>query len=192
MTHHWGYVGVVASAVLFGMTATFNKIVLADVDPLVVAGLIYFIAGVVLFLVRLSPLQKSILSLMETPTKTDDIISRKDLAVLAFVILSGAFAAPFFFMQGLNKTTAVNASLLMNTEALFTAFIAFLFLKERGTRKDYVGVLLLIFGAIFVTTNAEFQKLTLTKELLGNALIVAACLFWGCRQQFEQTCEQKT
>jgi drug/metabolite transporter (DMT)-like permease len=67
----------------------------------------------------------------------------------------------------------------MNTEALFTVFIAFLFLRERGTKKDYFGVLLLIAGAIFVTTNAEFQKLTLTKELWGNTLIVAACLFWG-------------
>jgi len=191
MTHHWGYVGVVVSAVLFGMTATFNKIVLAKVEPLAVAGLIYFIAGMVLLFVRVSPLQGFVLSLMETPTRTESVISRRDLEVLTLVILSGAVMAPFLFLFGLNKTTAVNASLLMNTEALFTVFIALLFLGERGTRKDYVGVLLLVVGAIFVTTNAEFQKLTLTKEIFGNTLIVGACLFWGVDNNLSRLLSRK-
>jgi len=191
MTHHWGYVGVVTSAILFGMTATLNKIVLENVDPLIVAGLIYFIAGIVLFCVRFSPLQELVLSLMETPTKTENVISRRDFEVLAFVILSGAVIAPFLFLYGLNKTTAVNASLLMNTEALFTVFIAFLFLKERGTYKDYVGILLLAVGAIFVTTNAEFQKLSLTKEILGNTLVVGACLFWSVDNNLSKLVSKK-
>lgn len=191
MTHHWGYVGVVTSAMLFGITTTLNKIVLENVDPLIVAGLIYFIAGVVLFCVRFSPLQRLILSMMETPTKTEDAILRRDLEVLTFIILAGAVIAPFLFLYGLNKTTAVNTSLLMNTEALFTVFIAFLFLKERGAHKDYVGILLLIVGAIFVTTNAEFQKLTLTKEILGNTLIVGACFFWGVDNNLSKLVSKK-
>jgi drug/metabolite transporter (DMT)-like permease len=191
MTHHWGYVGIVVSAVLFGITATFNKIVLAKVEPLVVAGLIYSIAGIVLLFIRLSPLQRLILSLMETPTRTEKLISRRDLEVLALVIFSGAVIAPFLFLSGLNNTTAVNASLLMNTEALFTVFIALLFLGERGTRKDYVGILLLIVGAVFVTTNAEFQKLTLTREIFGNALIVGACLFWGVDNNLSKLLSRK-
>jgi len=131
------------------------------------------------------------LSIMETPTKTETVIGRRDFEVLAIVILSGAVIAPFLFLYGLNETTAVNASLLSNTEALFTVFIAFLFLKERGTRKDYVGILLLVIGAIFVTTNAEFQKLTLTREVLGNALIVGACVFWGIDNNLSKLVSKK-
>jgi drug/metabolite transporter (DMT)-like permease len=191
LTHHWGYVGVVTSAVLFGITATFNKIVLAKVEPLIVAGLIYFIAGVVLLFVHLSPFQRLILSLMETPTRTESVISRRDLEVLGLVILSGAVVAPFLFLFGLKNTTAVNASLLMNTEALFTVFFALLFLEERGTQKDYVGVLLLVVGAIFVTTNAEFWKLTLTKEIFGNTLIMGACLCWGIDNNLSKLLSRK-
>jgi drug/metabolite transporter (DMT)-like permease len=191
LTHHWGYVGAITSAIFFGMATTLNKIVLKDVHPLIVAGLIYFIAGIVLFCVRLSPLQNLVLSIMETPTKTETVIGRRDFEVLAFVILSGAVVAPFLFLYGLNETTAVNASLLSNTEALFTVFIAFLFLKERGTSKDYVGILLLIIGAIFLTTNAEFQKLSLTREVLGNALIVGACLFWGIDNNLSKLVSKK-
>ena len=191
LTHHWGYVGAIASAIFFGMTATLNKIVLEDVHPLIVAGLIYFIAGIVLLCVRLSPLQNLVLSMMETPTKTDTLITRRDLQILAVVILSGAIIAPFLFLYGLDETTAVNASLLSNTEAVFTVFIAFLLLNERGTRKDYVAILLLIIGAMFLTTNAEFQKLSLTREILGNMLVVGACLFWGIDNNLSKLVSKK-
>lgn len=191
MTHHWGYVGAITSAIFFGMAATLNKIILEDIHPLIVAGLIYFIAGILLFCVRLSPLQNLVLSIMETPTKTETVIERRDFEILAIVILSGAVIAPFLFLYGLNETTAVNASLLSNTEALFTVLIAFLFLKERGTSKDYIGILLIVIGAIFVTTNAEFQKLTLTRGVFGNALIVGACLFWGIDNNLSKLVSKK-
>jgi drug/metabolite transporter (DMT)-like permease len=179
MTHHWGYVGVATAATLFGISATLNKIVLSDVHPLIVAGLIYLIAGVTLFAVRYSPLNKKILLLLKTPTKTEKIFSKKDYRILMFVIIFGALIAPSLFMYGLNETTAVNTSLLLNTESLFTVFIAIVFLGERVMKKDYAGMILIITGTIFVTTSAEFQKLELTKGVFGSMLVIAACLFWG-------------
>jgi len=179
VTHHWGYVGALVSAVLFGVSSTLNKIALETVNPLIVAGLIYFVGGVLLFTIHLSPLHKKILSLFETPTETETKISKKDYGVLAFVILCGSIIAPFMLLQGLNETTAINTALLLNTESLFTVLIAFAFLQERGAKKDYLGILLLLVGVIFITTNGEFQKLTLTTEVTGNLLIVGACLFWG-------------
>jgi len=179
VTHHWGYVGALVSAVLFGVSSTLNKIALETVNPLIVAGLIYFVGGVLLFTIHLSPLHKKILSLFETPTETETKISKKDYGVLAFVILCGSIIAPFMLLQGLNETTAINTALLLNTESLFTVLIAFAFLQERGAKKDYFGILLLLVGVIFITTNGEFQKLTLTTEVTGNLLIVGACLFWG-------------
>jgi len=179
MTHHWGYVGAVSAAVLFGLSSTLNKIILVEVHPLVVAGLIYFIAGVFLFVVRFSPLHAIILSWLETPTKVEPTMEKKDYAVLLLVAISGAVVASFLFIHGLSLTTAVNASLLLNMESLFTVVIAFIFLRERGLRKDYFGVLLLVLGAVLVTTRGEFQSLTSATEFAGNLLIVLACLFWG-------------
>lgn len=179
MTHHWGYVGAIASAVLFGVSSTLNKIALENVNPLIIAGMIYFIGGILLFGIHLSPLHKRFLSLFETPTETETTISRKDYGTLAFVILSGSVIAPFMLLHGLNETTAINVSLLLNTESLFTILIAFTFLKERGLRKDYFAILLLFLGVVLITTNGEFQNLTLSSKFLGNLLIVGACLFWG-------------
>lgn len=179
MTHHWGYVGAIASAVLFGVSSTFNKIALENVHPLVVAGTIYFIGGVLLFGIHLSPLHKRLLYLFETPTETETKISKKDYRTLAFVIICGSIIAPMFLLYGLNETTAINASLLLNTESLFTVLIALAFLHEHGSRKDYIAITLLLLGVVFLTTNAEFRNLTLSEDAIGNLLIVGACFFWG-------------
>jgi drug/metabolite transporter (DMT)-like permease len=179
MTHHWGYVGAIFSAVLFGMSSTLNKIALGNVHPLVIAGSIYLVGGLLLFGIHLSPLHKRLLGLFETPTETEPTISKKDYGILAFVILSGSVLAPFMLLYGLNETTAINASLLLNTEALFTVLIALAFLKERGTRKDYVAIGLLIVGVVFLTTRGEVHRLTLSTEVTGNLLVVGACFSWG-------------
>ena len=178
MTHHWGYVGALVSAVLFGMSSTLNKLALENVHPLIIAGMIYFVGGALLFVIHLSPLHKKLLSLFETPTETETSMSKRDYRTLTLVVLFGSVLAPLMLLYGLNETTAINASLLLNMESLFTVMIALSFLKERGARKDYLAVLLLLVGAVFLTTKGEFGRLTPT-EAAGNLLIVGACLSWG-------------
>ncbi|NIP66749.1 EamA family transporter [Candidatus Bathyarchaeota archaeon] len=141
--------------------------------------------------IHFSPLHKKVLSLFETPTETETIISLKDYKILALVILCGSMVAPFLLLHGLNETTAINAALLLNTEALFTALLAFIFLKERGEGKDYLGILLLLLGVAVLATNAEFQRLTLTEQVYGNLLIVGACLFWGIDNNLSRFLSQK-
>jgi drug/metabolite transporter (DMT)-like permease len=171
-------VSAVASALLFGTSATLNKIALENVHPTVVAGMIYLVGGVFLFGIHFSPLSKKILALFESP-EIESKITAKDFRTLAFVILCGSVVAPLLLLNGLNQTTAINTSLLLNAESLFTALIAFVFLSERGAKKEYLGITLLLIGVVFVTTNGELQKLTLTENIAGNLLIVGGCLFWG-------------
>ena len=178
MTHHWGYVSAVVSALLFGISSTLNKIALENAHPTLIAGMIYLIGGVFLFGIHFSPLSKRILTLFGNQ-EIESKITAKDLRILAFVIICGSVIAPLSLLNGLNQTTAINASLLLNAESLFTALIAFVFLSERGTKQEYLGIALLLIGVVFVTTNGEFQKLTLTENIAGNLLILWACLFWG-------------
>ena len=178
MSHHWGYVAAVVSAILFGVSSTLNKIALENVNPTVIAGLIYFVAGVFLFAIHATPLCPKILAKLDT-SGTEEKITKKDYRTLTFVILCGSIIAPLLLLNGLNQTTAINASLLLNAEALFTVAIAFVFLNERCNKKEYWGILLLLIGVVFLTTNGAFQSLTLTQNIIGNLLIIGACFFWG-------------
>ena len=166
------------SALLFGISSTLNKVALVNVHPTVVAGMIYFVGGVFLFGIHFSPLSKKILAFFES-LEIEPKITMKDFRILALVILCGSVVAPLLLLNGLSQATAVNTSLLLNAESLFTALIAFVFFSERGVKKEYLGIALLLIGVVFVTTNGGFQKLTLTENIAGNLLIVGACLFWG-------------
>jgi drug/metabolite transporter (DMT)-like permease len=178
MSHHWGYVSAIASAVLFGISSTLNKIALQNVNPTLVGGMIYLIGGVFLIGVHFTPLSKKILSIIALPG-TEEEISRKDLGFLTLVIVCGSVVAPLLLLNGLNQTTAINSSLLLNAESLFTVLLAFVFLHERGTKREYIGIFMLLLGVIFVATNGEFVRLTLAESIQGNILIIGSCLFWG-------------
>jgi drug/metabolite transporter (DMT)-like permease len=190
LSHHWGYVAAVVSAVLFGASSTLNKIALESVNPTVIAGMIYFVAGGLLFIVHLTPLCNKILAKLDSPD-TETTITKKDYRTLAFVILCGSIIAPLLLLNGLNQTTAINSSLLLNSEALFTVVIAFVFLNERCLRNEYVGILLLLLGMVFVTTSGAFQNLTLTENFLGNLLILGACFFWGIDNNLSKLLSKK-
>jgi drug/metabolite transporter (DMT)-like permease len=190
MSHHWGYVAAIVSAILYGVSTTLNKIVLKTVNPTVIAGMIYLVAGIFLFAIHFLPFCPKILAKLDS-AGTETKITKKDLKVLAFVIVCGSVIGPLLLLNGLNQTTAINASLLLNAESLFTVAIAFVFLNERCAKKEYIGILLLLVGVIFVTTSGTFSVLSLSQNLLGNLLIVGACFFWGIDNNLSKLLSQK-
>jgi len=178
MTHHYGYVGAVLAALLFGISSTLNKIALRNVHPMIVAGSIYLTAGIVLMFLRFTPLKDKLLKKLEFKVKTQEFFSRRDFLILTFIVFFGSFLAPLSFMFGLNKTTAVNASLLLNTETLFTVLIALLVFKEKASGRSIIGILLILIGAAVISTE-NFKEVELSKGILGNILIILAGLSWA-------------
>lgn len=112
MTRNWGYVSAVASAASFGISSVLNKIALQNVHPTVVAGMIYFIGGVFLLGLRVTPLGGRILSLLET-SGTEREISARDFRILAFAIVCGSIARAFIILErseSENSNQCVSAS----------------------------------------------------------------------------------
>ncbi|AEH24583.1 DMT family transporter [Pyrococcus yayanosii] len=178
MTHHHGYIGALLAAFLFGISSTLNKIALENVHPLVVAGSIYLTAGVVLMVIRYTPVKDIILEQLKSKVATQDSFSRKDFLLLGVIALFGSFLAPLLFMFGLDRTTAVNASLLLNTETLFTVILALFLFGEKISRRGAIGILFILVGAVVVSTES-LMGVHLTEGLLGNALVVLASLSWA-------------
>ncbi|MCJ7456590.1 DMT family transporter [Candidatus Bathyarchaeota archaeon] len=177
MSHHWGYVAVLSSAFIFGIGTTINKMLLESASPLLIASVTYLAGGFLLAGSSLLP-AKSV-SLLKLPTREKTGFVGRDLVLVLMVILFGAVLAPTAYLTGLNNTSAVSAALLGNAETLFTIGIAFIFLGERGRLKDYVAMVLLVIGAVVLTTNLNLYQFTSTGSLFGNLLVLASCLFWG-------------
>ena len=154
------------SAVLFGASTPFAKLLLGSVDPWMLAGLLYLGAGVGLAAVHLS---RSALTLpaVEAPLR------RGDIPWLALVILTGGVLGPLLLMFGLERTDASGASLLLNLEGLATTGIAWIVFRENVDRRLLLGAFAILAGAVLLSWqgHASFQ--------LGAVLIAGACVCWG-------------
>jgi drug/metabolite transporter (DMT)-like permease len=108
-----GILLALASAVLFGASTPFAKLLLGGVDPWLMAGLLYCGAGIGLAAVHLSRL-----ALRMPPTEAP--LRPSDVPWLALVILAGGVLGPLLLMLGLAQTEAAAASLLLNLEGVAT------------------------------------------------------------------------
>ena len=157
-----GYAAILLGAFLFGMWATAGKFVLRDVPPLTVAWFVQAVSAVTFapFLWRLR-------------------LSSREWRLTLISATFGGLLAPSLYFTGLNLTTPVNATLISNTEGLFTVVLAFVVLRERLRRGGYVASAAILGGALLVTLNLEQVDADFGSAILGNILLVLAAMCWG-------------
>ncbi len=154
------------SAVLFGASTPFAKMMVGDVGPWTMAGLLYLGAGLGLSAVHLSR-DALRLPVIEAPLR------RADVPWLAGVIVSGGLIGPLFLMFGLSRTDAASTSLLLNAEALATMGIAWIVFRENVDCRLLLGAFAILSGGALLSWEGGP---TLNS---GALLILAACLAWG-------------
>jgi drug/metabolite transporter (DMT)-like permease len=167
-SHLWpGAPLALASAVLFGASAPFSKLLLAAVDPQMLAGLLYLGAGVGLAFVHFA--RKAVgLEAPEAPLR------RSDAPWLAAVVAFGGVAGPLLLMLGLSRTSAASGSLLLNLEGLATMGIAWVAFHENVDRRLLLGAAAILAGALALSWRGQSPRLD-----AGGLFIAGACLAWG-------------
>jgi drug/metabolite transporter (DMT)-like permease len=156
------------AAVLFGASTPFAKVLLAEVDPILLAGLLYLGSGCGLSLwgwVR-SRWRKA---------PVEARISRAALPWLAGAILTGGVAGPALLMLGLAATPASSASLLLNLEGVLTAVLAWFVFRENFDRRIALGMAAITAGGV-VLSWAGRPEVGLP---WGPLAIGGACLAWA-------------
>lgn len=160
------------SAVLFGISAPLSKLLLADVGPLTLAGLLYLGAGVGLFLIQSATFlynRRHGLAALEAPLRQSDV------PWLLGAVLSGGVAAPILLMYSLQVTPAATASLLLGFEGAATALIAALLFREALGRRTWVAIGLVTLAGFLLS----YDPSAAWGISLGALGVLAACLLWG-------------
>jgi drug/metabolite transporter (DMT)-like permease len=100
---------------------------------------------------------------------------RKPLITIGW-LLAGSVFGPSLYFIGLRLTSGTEGVLLINTEAVFTALLAFMFFKEKFTKGTLWASILIITGAVWMswTRNNIFSNNT-----LGNLLIAIGYVGWA-------------
>jgi len=167
-SHLWpGVPLALGSAVLFGASTPFAKLLLGAIEPQMLAGLMYLGAGLGLVVVHAGRAAFGI----EAPEAP---LRRADAPWLAAVVLFGGVAGPLLLMLGLARTNASSGSLLLNIEALATMAIAWIVFRENVDRRLLVGASAILAGAVVLSWQGEGVRFD-----AGGLLIAAACLAWG-------------
>ncbi len=159
--------GIVAAA-LFGASAPFSKLILDDMSPLQLAGVLYLGSGISLLIVKL------IQNLSHTVSESARL-EKADFPWLFGAIVSGGILAPICLLIGLSKTPAATASILLNFEAASTTFIAVIFFREQVSKRVIFSLVFLTLASLILT----FEPTARFGISWGAFLIIAACIFWG-------------
>ena len=133
-----------ASAVLFGASAPFAKLLLGSTDPQLLAGLLYLGAGIGL---AISQAGRSVLG----ATASEAPLRRADMPWLAAIVAFGGVIGPLLLMLGLARTSAASGSLLLNLEGLATMAIAGVVFRENVDRKLLLGAASILAGAFVLS-----------------------------------------
>jgi drug/metabolite transporter (DMT)-like permease len=161
-----GIVSALAAAVLFGASTPLAKRLIEDIDPWMLAGLLYLGSGIGLALLRL---------VRRATGSPRALLRREDRSWLALAILAGGVVGPVLMMSGLAHSAASSASLLLNLEAVFTALIAWFVFHENVDRRVAVGFWAITAGAVVLSAGGPLAA----TNLFGPLAIAGACLAWG-------------
>jgi drug/metabolite transporter (DMT)-like permease len=155
------------SAALFGASTPFAKLLLGEISPWLLAGLLYLGSGLGLTAFYYARKVAGISS-------AEASLSRGDLPWLGLTILSGGIVAPVLLMLGLSQTPASSAALLLNLEGVATMVIAWLVFRENTDRRILIGAGAILAGAILLSWSGG--PATIGR---GAIFIAGACVAWG-------------
>ena len=152
------------AAALFGASTPFAKILVGQIPPVMLAGLLYLGSGL--------GLGAWLLLRMRQPTAG---LTAADGPWLAGAILCGGVAGPVLLMLGIALTPASTASLLLNMEGVLTALLAWFVFKESFDRRILIGMLLIVLAGGLLSWEQRPQL----GAPWGALATVAACLCWA-------------
>jgi len=171
----------IMAALLFGASAPLAKVLLGDVQPVMLAALLYLGYGAGLLTIRL--IQNSVAN----AAAREASLAKSDLPWLAGAIIAGGVFAPIILMLSLKNTPAATASLLLNFEGVATSLIALLVFKEALGKRLWLAIGLITLASVILTWNSTGAW----GLSIGSAGVLLACIFWGLDNNFTRNISAK-
>jgi drug/metabolite transporter (DMT)-like permease len=159
---------LVLMAIIWGVNISVVKFGTTLVDPQAYNGLRVMLAAVVLM---------AIISLQRAPFP-----SRREMLALAGLGVLGNGIYQFFFVEGIARTSASDAALVVAASPAFIAIIGRIRGVERTAAKGVVGIALSIVGIALVvlgSTQSGGGEGSGASSLLGDMLVLCGSLAWA-------------
>ena len=163
-----GTILVLITAFISGFAIFANKIFVAKIDPLVFTALRAIIIGATFLILSLA--------INKWSFKNFNKVSWKYL--LSIGIIGGGMAFWMFF-SGLQLTTGGRAGFIHKTLPIYVTILAFVFLKEKITKKQLIALVVMLAGLIILLSTSITPQELWSNPQLGDLLILGATILWG-------------
>lgn len=154
-------------AALFGASTPIAKLLVGEVGPIALAGLLYAGSGLGLGLwvaVRA----------WAWPTRERPKFTTGDYKWLACAVFVGGVIGPALLMFSLAAASASAVSLLLNLEGVFTALLAWFVFAENFDRRVVSGMFLIVCGGAVLSWPSR-----VISSFWPALAVTGACLCWG-------------
>jgi len=167
------YIALFIAFVIWGGNFVVAKITLQEFPPMTLAFFRFALASLFLAPFFLAQTKKSL------PAGRQVKLDKKDLPRLIAVGILIVTLNIAFFLEGMRRTTAINASVLSLTTPILSVWFGWWFLKEKIFFVNILGVILGLLGALIIIGLPQLLTGNYSpQETLGNVLIVLASISW--------------
>lgn len=163
-----GISAALGAALLFGASTPLAKILLADFDPWLLAGLLYLGSGLGLTIYRLAKRLSIVIPFADGEWRW-----------LAGATAAGGVIAPVLLMSGLMHMPASSASLLLNAEGVFTALLAWFVFRENFDARVVLGMMMIVAGAVVLSWPNKAETLSASMAIGPSLAVLGACVAWA-------------
>jgi drug/metabolite transporter (DMT)-like permease len=151
-----------------GIAIPLNKLFIVNLDPTVFTAVRAVIIGLIFLLLSFYQSGKSHRRFRKVSWGY----------LLAIAVIGGAFAFLLYF-NGLALTTAGRAAFLQKTLPLFVAILAFVFLREKISRRMSYALVAMLVGLIIITASQITPAALWSNPSLGDLMVIAATILWA-------------
>ena len=156
----------VITAIFFSGSFIAAKYTTFDLGPLTTSFLRYVVAFI-------------FLALLISHYKKDSLkIKKEDVPKLVLLGLFGITGYHFFFFSSLKYTLVTNTGIINASSPVVTGLMAAIFIKERLTKKNYIGIILAFLGVLILITKGEIETFTNLNFNYGDMLMLLAVVSW--------------
>ena len=159
--------GLFIGNVFWGGSFIANAIALESMGPVEIVALRFFLAAPLLAIITLAWKGWQIFK-----------IDPKDLGVIVIMALTGVTLQYLLQVTAQNYTTAINASLLINTSVFFIMFLSAMFLAEKLSINKVLGAVI-GFGGVALLVSGGNISLDVGSHAIGDAMILFCALLWS-------------
>ena len=166
------------AALFYAINVPCSKLLLENISPTVMAGLLYIGAGIGVGIMYLFQYKYENLN---------ERLERKDLPYTIGMVLLDIIA-PILLMLGIKYGTSSNASLLGNFEIVATTLIALLIFKERVSKKLWGAIILITLSSIILSFGGDGSF----DFSVGSLLVLGAACCWGMENNCTRSISEKS